>query len=199
MEKYEEKGLVIGNWYRQYSAGYWKLLETMPKYATHDFRDGIGGPLRKKGDRLGEWVILKKGFTAKMKKCKVFSECIDAGWLTPVSDEIAEELELKLAADSKHKAQFETETEMRIGAFNRFMKLSPEQAMDMEHKLSILPERFTETEWKNIVQLPAECIDVPRIVDANYLLNLFENPWEITEDYDQIYCGWQLVPFNETI
>ena len=34
-----EKGtqLIIGNWYTQYSAGFWQLIDIKPKYADSDY------------------------------------------------------------------------------------------------------------------------------------------------------------------
>ena len=53
--------LKIGDWVTQYSSGYWKVLNILPKYADSDY--SYNGNMWQKGDRLGDWVILKKGFT----------------------------------------------------------------------------------------------------------------------------------------
>ena len=54
----------IGDWVTQYSAGYWMVTNIFPKYADEDY--SYGNNSWKKGDRLGDWVVVKKGFTAKI-------------------------------------------------------------------------------------------------------------------------------------
>lgn len=41
-----------GDWVTQYSAGYWLVLEVIPKYADEDY--DYNGTSWKKGDRLGD-------------------------------------------------------------------------------------------------------------------------------------------------
>ena len=55
--------IKIGDWVTQYSAGYWKVINIIPKYADEDC--SYDGRSWKKGDRLGEWVILKKDLHLK--------------------------------------------------------------------------------------------------------------------------------------
>lgn len=194
MQENEEKP-IIGNWYTQIAAGYWKLTDIKPRYATGDFEDHLDSTIHKKGERIRDWAVLKRAFTGKMKKCKVFSECIDSCWLTPVPDAVACELDRALEADPKHKEQFETTDILRKSPYNRFLKLTGEQAAEFESKLKLLPERFTEEELRRTTGLPQECMDV-EYMDSNYVLNLYDVPWEITENCDQIYCGWMLASLN---
>ncbi|MBR4132024.1 MAG: hypothetical protein IKT99_03520 [Oscillospiraceae bacterium] len=65
------KDLQVGEWYTCYSAGFWQLIQTFPKYATFDY---VGENAKwKKGDLIGQWCIVKKAFTPKMKKIFVWS------------------------------------------------------------------------------------------------------------------------------
>ena len=72
--------LEVGAWVTQYSAGYWQIVELKPKYAEED-RAG-----RRKGDLIGQWALLKKGFTPKMK-LRLDCETVDASWCKPINDE----------------------------------------------------------------------------------------------------------------
>ena len=53
--------LKIGMWVTQYSAGFWQIIDLKPKYAEK------GMPGYEKGKQIGQWALMKKGFTPKMK------------------------------------------------------------------------------------------------------------------------------------
>ena len=76
--------LTIGNWYTQYSAGYWQLIDLKPKIAFDNY---TGEEISwKKGNLIGYWAIMRKAFTPKMKK-QIRVEFTDAASLKSVSDE----------------------------------------------------------------------------------------------------------------
>ena len=65
-DRVNQKNLQVGEWYTGYSAGFWQLIQIYPKYASFDYE---GEKARwKKGDLIGQWCIVKKAFTPKMKK-----------------------------------------------------------------------------------------------------------------------------------
>ena len=53
--------LKIGDWVTQYSKGYWQIIDIKPKYAEEDYQYE-NGFFQKKGDLIGSWVLMKKGF-----------------------------------------------------------------------------------------------------------------------------------------
>ncbi len=91
--------LVIGNWYTQYSAGYWQLIDIKPFYAFDDY---TGEKVSwKKGDRIGDFAIVKKAFTPKMKK-SVRVEYVNAEWLTDAPASAVAEIERLFNEDSEY-------------------------------------------------------------------------------------------------
>lgn len=62
----DKHDLHIGSWYTGYNAGFWQLMEVIPKYASFDYLDE--NTKWNKGDLIGQWCILKKAFTPKLKK-----------------------------------------------------------------------------------------------------------------------------------
>ena len=83
-DRVNQKNLQVGEWYTCYSAGFWQLIQIYPKYASFDYE---GEKARwKKGDLIGQWCIVKKAFTPKMKK-SLRVEFTDSAWLKPVSEE----------------------------------------------------------------------------------------------------------------
>ena len=82
--------LVIGNWYTQYSAGYWQLIDLKPFYAFEDYSGEKAS--WKKGDRIGDLAIVKKAFTPKMKK-SIRVEFVNADWLIDAPASVITEIE----------------------------------------------------------------------------------------------------------
>ena len=99
-EPVETSTIKVGDWVTQYSAGYWKVIDIFPKYADEDFISN--GKTYKKGDRVGDWIILKKGFSAKMKPYNA-CEFADSQWCNPVSEDIAQTIERHLMIIRKLK------------------------------------------------------------------------------------------------
>lgn len=184
-EKYQENmtKIQVGDWVTQYGAGYWKVLHIYPKYADEDYSSN--GKQWRKGDRIGEWVILKKGFTAKMKPSNA-CDFVDAYWCKIVSDDIAQLIEATFATNPKAKEKFEKAPDMpKPSVASIWMKLSDEQAESFAELLKKLPDRFTLEEfwaW-------AECYR-PYIVDpshATYILYLNSYLWEISDHFEPLH------------
>ena len=52
--------MKTGDYVSSYSAGYWQIIDIKPKIATEDYK---GENVKwKKGQVIGQWVILKKCF-----------------------------------------------------------------------------------------------------------------------------------------
>ena len=55
--------LKIGDWVKQYCAGYWQIIDIKPKYAEEDVDNE--NLKCKKGDLIGSWALMKKRFYAQ--------------------------------------------------------------------------------------------------------------------------------------
>ena len=95
---------AVGDWVTQYAAGYWQVVAIFDKFATEDYRSETTA--WKKGDRLGFWVILKKGFTAKMKWSNACELC-DSTWCRPVSAEELADIRKAFASEPTKAKKFE--------------------------------------------------------------------------------------------
>ena len=74
--------IAIGTFVTSCEAGYWQLMDIKPKIADEDYAGSVAQ--WKKGDVIGQWAILKKAFTPKMKP-KIDFSYVDASWIRPVS------------------------------------------------------------------------------------------------------------------
>ena len=101
--------LKIGDWVTQYSAGYWKVLNILPKYADSDY--SYNGNMWQKGDRLGDWVIQKKGFTPKLRPSNA-CDCVDAQWCKAVTTDTLEAIKAAFRENPKARQKFDLSPDM---------------------------------------------------------------------------------------
>lgn len=183
------EAIRVGDWVTQYGAGFWKVIQVFPKYADMNYSDD-DGKTWKKGDRIGHWVILKKGFTAKMKPSNA-CELVDARWCKPVSAEAAERIEAFFAEHAAAKRKFdESPSTPRPAIATDWMTLSEEEAAQFLSRMQSLPERFTQSRfWEH-------CADFRRFLadpaDATHILHLYTHLWEIDEDFQPLFFGPEL-------
>lgn len=174
--------IKIGSWVTQYSAGYWKVVNIFPKYADEDYN--YGGKSWKKGDRLGEWVILKKGFTNKMKPSNA-CEFVDSQWCKPVSNDIVQAIEAEFSKNPKAKQKFDNAPDTpNPSVANLWLKLSDEQAQALSKLLSALPERFTKAEFLGYMKSYKECTADPS--EATHIVNTLSYLWEINDNFEPL-------------
>ena len=137
----------IGDFVTAYSSGYWQLIDIKPKVATEDYScENIHW---RKGDLLGEWVILKKAFTPTMKPRIDFSY-VDASWLKPVSPEELTEIQDYFTENPDYKCKFESAAiKLRPMITNCWINLSENEVAELRALVDKLPTRFTIEEfWK---------------------------------------------------
>ena len=96
--------IKIGDFVTGYYSGYWQLIDIKPNIATYDYSSEH--TQRKKGQVIGQLVILKKCFTNKMKPRIAFS-CEDSHWLKPVSDHILIEIKKYFEEHPEYKQKFD--------------------------------------------------------------------------------------------
>lgn len=175
----------IGTWVTQYSAGYWKVVGIFPKFADHDYC--YNGKNWKKGDRLGDWVILKKGFTPNMKPSNA-CEFVDAQWCKPVSNEIARTIEAKFTENTKAKEKFDNAPNMpKPSVASVWLALSDQQADSFSRRIFNCPERFTEEQfWTWSADYRQYIADPSK---ATHILYLYSYLWEISEDFSPLHFG----------
>ena len=182
----ESNGTIkVGDWVTQYAAGYWMVVNIFPKYADEDY--SFNGYSRKKGDRIGNWVVLKKGFTPKMKPRNA-CDFVDGYWCKPVSDEIVQSIEAIFDENPKIKQKFEEAPSMPDPAVASVcLTLSDEQAEAFSQLISRLPERFTSEQfWACSADYRQYVSDPSR---ATHILYLFSYLWEISDDFEPLNFG----------
>lgn len=174
--------LKIGDWVTQYSSGYWKVVGIFPKYADEDY--SYNGNSWKKGDRLSDWVILKKGFTAKMKPSNA-CEFVDAQWCKLVSEDVVQSIEATFAENPKAKQKFDNAPDLPNPSVNSvWMKLSDEQVESFSKVISSLPERFTSEQfWTNCADYRQYKTDPS---NATHILYLYSYLWEVSDNFEPL-------------
>ena len=183
---------AVGDWVTQYSAGYWKVVAIYDKYADED--DWHTPPTYRKGDHISYWVVLKKGFTPKMKWSNA-CECVDGYWCAPVSPEEKAAIEQSFESEPAKAKRFEAATsEPRLGIQNCWITLPKERIPQLEEELATLPPRFTGKQLQEVLdRVPDLAVDVP---PSTVLLNLLLHPYELDESLEFIYCGYSLEPLD---
>lgn len=177
--------IKIGDWVTQYSAGYWQVISIFSKYADEDY--SYEGKSWKKGDRLGEWVILKKAFTAKMKPGNA-CEFVDAQWCAPVSQDVVESIEAAFSENPKARQKFDRAPNMpKPSVSSVWLALSDEQAESFSEHLRSLPERFTSEQFWELCESYRQFVADP--AKATHILYLFSYLWEINDDFDPLLFG----------
>ena len=177
--------LKIGDWVTQYSAGYWQVINIFPKYADADY--SYEGKSWKKGDRLGNWVILKKAFTPKMKPANA-CEFVDAQWCRPVSQEIAESIEAAFSENPKARQKFDQAPNMpKPSVSSVWLALSDGQAESFSEQMRRLPDRFTSEQFWELCASYRQFVADPG--NATHILYLFSYLWEISDDFEPLLFG----------
>ena len=177
----------IGDYVTGYGSGYWQLIDIKPKIATEDY---VGEGIRwKKGQIIGQWAILKKCFTDKMKPRIDFSY-EDIAWVKPVSDDIRKEIEKCFQDNSKHKQKFDgAEIKLQPMITNCWLDLSEEQEPEFRATLQKLPAQYTMDEFWKVAKDYKKYVSNP---PTKYLLNLLTYPWDMDKKANLVYSDWEL-------
>ena len=180
--------LKVGEWYTCYSAGFWQLMQIHPKYVS--LGDSLDSAKWNKGDLIGQWCIMKKAFTPKMKK-SILVEFMDSGWLKPVPEETLRQINRFFQDDPAYKSKFDRYDKPPDPMITNFwITLTDATEAELLQKLPLLPSRFTMEQFRTIKQLPQGCIQNP---PTTHLLNFFGYPWDLTDRFDEIYTKVELI------
>ncbi len=176
-----------GDFVTSCSAGYWQLLELKPKIATENY---CGETVQwKKGDLLGQWAIVKKAFTPKMKP-KIEFEYVDASWLQPVSDEELTAICKYFQENPEYKTKYDhAEVKLNPAITNCWLNLPPEKEEDFRRLMEDLPSQYTmDMFWKACKLFKKYIVPGP----GNFLLNFSAYPWDMDKKLNLIYSGCEL-------
>ena len=178
----------IGDYVTGYGSGYWQLIDIKPKIATEDY---VCEDVRwKKGQVIGQWAILKKCFTDKMKPRIDFSY-EDIAWVKPVTNDIRNEIEKCFQDNPKHKQKFDkAEIKLLPMITNCWLDLPEEKESDFRTALQSLPPRYSMDEFWKIAKNYRQFASKP---PTKYLLNLYTYPWDIDKKANLIYSNWELI------
>lgn len=177
--------IKIGDWVTQYSVGFWQVVDIKPKYAPETRNDTFGK--YKKGEQIGHWAVLKKGFTPKMK-FRTDVECVDIWWCKPVCETEKSEIIRYFDENPKHKEKFDNlEIKLRPEITPLWIELDSDSLKRLDALLSELPPKFTFDEFYKMLSdnRLAECLRKP---PANCCLRLMTyEPWDVDEHGDRLY------------
>ena len=176
--------IQIGDWVTQYSAGFWMVTDIKPKYAEEDIHDNRMN--YKKGDLIGSWILMKKGFTPKMK-FRLDSECCDSGWCKPVSPEIRSQIDQYFAEHPKDYEKFCNRPYIdRPAVCPAWINLVDDQVEAFKKNVQLLPETFTRKEAMAVFEKHGlmGCFSRP---PANYIFVCKHTLWELDENFDPIF------------
>lgn len=184
-EMKRNKMINLGDWVTQYSAGYWQVVDIKPKYADETRNDAYAK--YKKGEIIGQYAVVKKGFTPKMK-FKADVECVDIQWCNPVSDNVITEIERYFAENPKHKEKFDNlEIKLPPMVNTLWIELDGASLERLDNLLANLPPKFTFDEFYKMLtdNRLAQYITEP---PANCCLRLMTYiPWDVDEHGDLLY------------
>ena len=174
----------IGDWVTQYSAGYWQIVDVIPKYDEDEPKGFF-----KKKQQIGFWAIVKKGLTPKMKPSNL-CECIDISWCQPVSDDIASEIEKLFKENPKALEKFQNAPSKPNPCISSVWLNIPEKSeAEFSKLLSSLPEKFTMDEFWKVAKDFKGFVSKP---PTTHILNFETYPWELDNKYNTLY-------FNPTV
>ncbi len=181
--------MQIGDFVTGYRSGYWQLIDIKPHIATEDYK--FGDIHWTKGQVIGQWVVLKKCFTAKMKPYIDFS-CEDSSWLKPVSNDVLIAIEKYFEEHPDYKQKFDTaKVKLPLTITNCWMNLPEDKEDDFRTVLRNLPAQYTIDEFWAVAKHYKKFISKP---PTKYLLNLYMiHPWDIDKNANAIYSEWELI------
>ena len=177
--------MQIGTWVTQYSKGFWQIVDIKPKYADTDYVNDDGTIIRK-GDLIGSWVLLKKGFTPKMR-FRVDSDVVDSYWCTPVSKDILESINQHFNDNPKDFQKFiDTPFVEKPSICTTWLELTPEQVTLFRRAIDELPDLFTKAESLIIFEKYnlSQCFSSP---PSRYAFVCEHTLWELDENYNPLY------------
>lgn len=180
--------IQIGDFVTSCSTGYWQLLDIKPKIADFDYSGEKTS--WKKGDIIGQWAILKKAFTPKMKP-RIDFEYVDFSWLRAVPDDVLVTINRYFAEHPDYKEKFEN-APIKLPPIikNCYIDLPTEKEESFRMLLASLPQSYTMDDFWEIANEYTRYVSKP---PAMYLINFYTYPWNLDKKADLIYTGCELI------
>ena len=177
----------VGDFVTSCYAGYWQLIGIRPKIADEDYSSET--VRYKKGDVIGQWVILKKAFTPKMKP-KIEFEFTDASWLRPVSPEVKAEIDRYFAEHPDFKEKYDNaEIKIRPQVTNCWINLDEKEEAKLRDVIENLPSLFTMDDfWKKAKKFRDNTKKPP----STHILNFTSYPWDLDRKANLMFFGCEL-------
>ena len=136
--------IKIGDFVTGYGSGYWQLIDIKPHIATDDYNSE--DVHWKKGQVIGQWAVLKKCFTTKMKPRIDFSY-EDSRWINPVSHDTLLEIEKYFGEHPDYKQKFDTaEVKLPLSVTNIWIDLPKEKEDEFK---TTLKNSHHSIQWMN--------------------------------------------------
>ena len=159
-----------------------------PKIADEDY----SGPKAswKKGDRIGQWAVLKKCLTPKWKpNIRVIT--VDSYWVHPVDAETDHLIRQYFEEHPAFCQKFENASQLPDPYItNCWLDLHEETEESLLAALSELPEQFTTAQIGETVR---RCgCQICSNTKPTHLLNLMCYPWQLDSNADTLYHKWDL-------
>ena len=162
-------------------------MDIKPKIADEDYSGSVAQ--WKKGDVIGQWAILKKAFTPKMKP-KIDFSYVDASWIRPVSPEVLRAIQDCFAQNPDHKREFENaEIKLRPLITNCWINLSETEVHELTALIGQLPDCFTmDVFWKKAKKFKKNVSSPP----TSHLMNFTTFPWNMDKKSNLLYFGCEI-------
>ena len=179
--------LKIGDFVTSYESGYWQIIDIKQKIADFDYsNDKVNW---KKGDLIGQYIVLKKVLTNKFKP-KIDFSYVDSAWVKKVSDDVQEKINNLFEENIKFKEKYDnTEVILPPTIKNCWVKLNNEQAKELENIIKNLSSDFTIDEfWNQAKNYKNFITNYP----SDYLLNFLTFPWNVDENGNMHYYSCEL-------
>ena len=179
--------MIIGDFVTGYGSGYWQIIDIKPKIADEDY--SYKNTEWKKGDIIGQWIILKKCFTSKMKPRIEFT-FEDSAWVKPVDKDILIQINNYFKEHPEYREKFDTAIiKLPPMITNCWLSLPGEKEDEFRSALEKLPVQYSMDDFWSVAKVYKKYVSNP---PTTYLLNLFTYPWDIDKNADLLYFNWEL-------
>lgn len=190
--------LKIGDFITQYAKGYWQIVDIKPKYASENRNDDPNGKFGewKKGQCIGNWILMKKAFTPTMK-FRLESDFCDSYWCKPVSPETKAEIDRYFAENPANFDKFNSYVFNPNPAISTiWLRLEDDEPEKLQNVINFISNKFTMQELMKLLKKRGlgHCIGNP---PANYILSCGAYLWDLDKNFNQLYSSIELKKFKE--
>ena len=166
--------------------GFWKIIDIKPKYAEEDCFSEVANKQCKKGDLIGNWVIMKKGFTLQMK-FRIDSDVADSMWCKPVSHNILNSINEYFEKNPKDYQRFmDTPFIDHPAIATTWLQLTKEQVDAFQNAIKQLPDLFTKDEAMELFEKYnlKQCFSHP---PSNYTFVCEHSLWQLDKNFNPLF------------